>query len=46
MVASTDVCYGMFRMWELRREDLDYSVSVFRDVAAARQWLGFPPIKE
>jgi hypothetical protein len=45
MLASTEVCYGMFRMWEIQREDLDYSVTVFRDVAAARQWLGFPPLE-
>lgn len=46
MLASTDVCYGMFRMWEIRREDLDYSVSVFRDVAAAREWLGLAPVED
>ena len=45
MLASTDICYGMFRMWEMRREDLNYTVSVFRDEAAAREWLGLPPVE-
>jgi hypothetical protein len=43
MLAVSDVCYGMFRMWEMRREELDYTVSVFRDPGAARAWLGVAP---
>ncbi len=39
MVAGSDVTYGMFRMWELRREDLDYTVRVFRDYDEALAWL-------
>ncbi len=39
MVASNDVTFGMFRMWELRREDLDYIVMVFRDYDEALAWL-------
>jgi hypothetical protein len=39
MVASRDVVYGMFRMWELRREDLEYEVRVFREIEPARSWL-------
>lgn len=39
MVANSDVTYGMFRMWEIQREDLEYTVRVFRDPAAARQWI-------
>jgi len=39
MVATSDVVFGMFRMWELQREGVGYEVSVFRDVAAAREWL-------
>lgn len=39
MVAATPVVYGVFRMWELRREDLDYEVRVFRDLEPALAWL-------
>ena len=39
MVASSDVVYGMFRMWQMRREGLGYEVQVFRDFAAARSWV-------
>jgi hypothetical protein len=39
MVASSDVTYGMFRMWQMRREGLDYEVQVFRDYTAARAWV-------
>jgi hypothetical protein len=39
MVATTDVTYGVFRMWELQREDLDYEVRVFRELAQALAWL-------
>jgi hypothetical protein len=39
MVATTDITYGTFRMWELRREALDYEVRVFRDLALALAWL-------
>jgi hypothetical protein len=39
MVAISDVTYGMFRMWELRREALNYEVRVFRDLEQAWTWL-------
>ena len=39
MVASLDLVYGMFRMWEMRREDLDYEVRVFRSFAEATAWI-------
>ncbi len=39
MVATSDIVYGMFRMWELERGDLDYQVRVFRDYGAALIWL-------
>ncbi len=39
MVATDDLTFGMFRMWELRREDLDYEVRVFRDFDEALDWL-------
>lgn len=39
MVASTDVTYGMFRMWQLRRESMGFEVSVFRELAPALAWL-------
>lgn len=42
MLASTEVTYGMFRMWEIQREGLGYAVSVFRDFEEARQWLLSP----
>ncbi len=39
MVATHDAAYGMFRMWEISREHLPYSVKVFRDFDAACAWL-------
>ncbi len=39
MVAETDEAYGMFRMWEMQREGLGYDVHVFRDFAAAIEWV-------
>ena len=39
MVAATDIIYGMFRMWEMRREYLDYEVKVFRDFDEGLHWL-------
>jgi hypothetical protein len=40
MVATSDLTYGVFRMWELQRESLDYEVRVFRQLALALAWLG------
>jgi len=39
MLASDDVTYGMFRMWEMQREGLGFEVHVFRDFEAALAWL-------
>ncbi|MBW2736195.1 MAG: hypothetical protein JRH20_27735 [Deltaproteobacteria bacterium] len=39
MVATTDVVYGMFRMWEMGRGSLGYELKVFREEAEARSWL-------
>ena len=39
MVAASDITYGVFRMWELRREGLNYEVRVFRELDAALAWL-------
>jgi hypothetical protein len=39
MVASSTLTYGMFRMWELQRENLGFEVQVFRDFDEARLWL-------
>lgn len=39
MVALTDITYGMFRMWEIQREELDYTVHVFRNFEEAIAWL-------
>ncbi|MGF1582764.1 MAG: hypothetical protein ACFCD0_25865 [Gemmataceae bacterium] len=46
MVAKTQHIYGMFRMWELQRENLDYKVKVFRYYDQACQWLGVPSIRQ
>jgi hypothetical protein len=40
MVAGDDYAFGMFRMWELQREDLGYEVRVFRSREEACAWLG------
>lgn len=39
MVATSDLVYGMFRMWEMRREELDYEVRVFRSFDDAVRWI-------
>lgn len=39
MVALSDVTYGMFRMWEIQREELDYTVRVFRNFEEAQAWV-------
>ena len=39
MVAASDVTYGMFRMWEIRREALGYPLQVFRRADEALAWL-------
>lgn len=39
MVAKSDLAYGMFRMWQMRREGLGYAVEVFRELEPARKWL-------
>ncbi|MBU0677739.1 MAG: hypothetical protein KJ626_06450 [Verrucomicrobia bacterium] len=39
MLAGDDLGFGMFRMWELIREDVDYQVMVFRDYDKAIEWL-------
>ena len=39
MVATRDDVYGMFRMWGIMREDLNYEVRVFHTMAEARDWL-------
>lgn len=40
MVAGDDYAYGMFRMWELQRQDLGYEVRVFRSREEGAAWLG------
>lgn len=39
MVAGSDVVYGMFRMFEMQREELDYEVRVFKDYDEAVIWI-------
>ena len=43
MLAASDAVYGMFRMWELQRENLSYTVRVFRSRDEALAWLAAPP---
>ena len=42
MVASNDITFGMFRMWEAQRGDIDYEVHVFRNIGAALEWIMLP----
>lgn len=39
MVAADDLCFGMFRMWEMSRPDLDYELRVFRDFEEGKTWI-------
>jgi hypothetical protein len=39
-VASEDVFYGMFRMYQMLTESSDIRVGVFRDMEKACEWLG------
>ncbi len=39
MLADRDLVYGVFRMWEMQQEDLDYIVRVFHDNDEAVAWL-------
>lgn len=39
IVATTDVVYGMARMYAMLAEFLNAPVEVFRDVASAMEWL-------
>ena len=39
MVAASEVTFGMFRMWQLQREGLDYQVEVFRELDEALAWV-------
>lgn len=44
MVAQAgSAVYGMFRMWEITREHLDYRVEVFTDFEKALSWIGRDP---
>lgn len=44
MVADSDLVFGMFRMWDMQRADLDYEVRVFRDYDEALAWLEATPV--
>ncbi len=39
LVADRDLVYGMFRKWELQRQEAGDDVRVFRDYDAALVWL-------
>lgn len=40
MVGSTDVQYGLLRMFEIQKEGAAEEIRVFRDLGEARAWLG------
>ncbi len=39
MVAGSEMMFGMFRMWEGQRSDMDYEVRVFHDLGFALRWI-------
>jgi tetrahydromethanopterin S-methyltransferase subunit E len=43
MVATTDVHYGLSRMYQAFRSDSPLDLRVFRDMREARTWLGLAP---
>ncbi len=45
-VAAADEIFGLSRMTQIIREDSPPEIRVFRDVAAAREWLGLPVEEE
>jgi hypothetical protein len=45
MVATSRVTYGMFRMWEVLRGDIDYEVQLFREYEMALSWIVSHQIK-
>jgi hypothetical protein len=42
-VASSDVAFGLARMYGLQAEGAQQNVQVFRALAEAERWLGLPP---
>ena len=42
-VVSTDHCYGMARMYQALTDHHAHVLTVFRDLATARNWLRLPP---
>jgi len=43
VVASSDLAFGLSRMYQAYRFDAPITLEVFRDMDAARAWLGLPP---
>jgi hypothetical protein len=43
IVATTDVHYGLSRMYQAFRSESPLDLRVFRDIDQARAWLGLPP---
>ena len=39
IIASTDVVFGMARMYELLRGDASYEIRVFRSAEEAQRWV-------
>ena len=42
-VASSDAAFGMARMYQAFRTGSEAAFHVFREMGAARKWLGLPP---
>lgn len=42
LAAPQDVVFGMFRMWELRADELSLRARAFRGQEEAQEWLGIP----
>jgi len=45
LAVSSDVAYGMARMYQIMRSDAQDEVEVFRDIDSALEWLGVADAK-
>ena len=45
LTVSSDVAYGMARMYQIMRSDAADEVEVFRDIDSALEWLGLAEVK-
>ena len=46
LVGSTDIVYGMARMFQIMRDESPDDIQVFRDLDAALEWLGIAGAKD